>query len=120
MMKDINDPVRISIITPSFNQAGFIEQCIESVLNQQYENLEYIIIDGGSRDGSADIIRRYSDQLTYWVSEPDGGQTEAVNKGFRKSTGEIVTWLNSDDYYLPAVRFLSRNRPHGGCVRKFH
>lgn len=94
-------PPRISIITPCFNHVRYIEQTILSVLNQNYPNLEFIIVDGGSTDGSVDIIRKYHTQLTWWISERDNGQTEAINKGFRKATGEIVTWLNSDDYYLP-------------------
>jgi glycosyltransferase involved in cell wall biosynthesis len=94
---------RISIVTPSFNQAQFLEQTIESVLGQQYPNLEYIVIDGGSTDGSVDIIRRHESQVGYWVSEPDGGHYDAVNKGFARSTGEIMGWLNSDDLYRPSA-----------------
>ncbi|MFA5322629.1 MAG: glycosyltransferase family 2 protein [Smithella sp.] len=92
---------KISIVTPSLNQGHFIEDVIRSVLFQKYPNLEYVIIDGNSKDGSADIIRKYEQQLTYWVSEPDTGQYDAVNKGFRKTTGEIMGWINSDDKYLP-------------------
>jgi glycosyltransferase involved in cell wall biosynthesis len=88
---------KITIVTPSFNQGEFLEETIQSVLNQGYPNLEYIIIDGGSTDKSVDIISKYSKELSYWVSEKDNGQSEAINKGFRKATGEIVTWLNSDD-----------------------
>ncbi len=88
---------KISLVTPSFNQARYIEATIRSVLDQDYPNLEYIVIDGGSTDGSVDIIRRYADRLAYWVSEPDGGQTPGLIKGFARSTGEIMGWLCSDD-----------------------
>lgn len=91
---------KISIITPSFNQARFLEETIISVLNQNYLNLEYIIIDGGSTDGSVEIIKKYEKHLAYWISEKDNGQSEAINKGLKKSSGEIVAWLNSDDLYF--------------------
>jgi glycosyltransferase involved in cell wall biosynthesis len=96
---------KISIVTPSYNQGKFIEETITSVLNQNYPNLEYIIIDGGSEDNTVDIIRRYEYKLRYWVSEPDKGQTHAINKGLSRASGEILTWLNSDDYYLPGALF---------------
>lgn len=92
---------RISIVTPSFNQGQFIEETIRSVLLQGYPDLEYIIIDGGSTDGSVEIIRRYEKGLAYWSSEPDNGAAAGLNKGFRHATGEIFGYLNSDDFYLP-------------------
>ena len=91
----------ISIVTPSFNQAAFLGETMQSVLTQNYPNLEYVVIDGGSTDGSVDIIRRYQDRLAYWISEPDKGHLDALNKGFAKTTGEIMAWLNSDDKYAP-------------------
>lgn len=91
----------ISIVTPSYNQGQFLEETIRSVLLQGYPNLEYLIIDGGSTDHSVEIIKRYEPWLTYWVSENDGGQADAINRGWRRSTGEIIAWINADDTYSP-------------------
>jgi glycosyltransferase involved in cell wall biosynthesis len=111
---------KLSIITPSFNQGSFLEHTINSVLSQGYPNLEYIIIDGGSTDHSLEIIERYETSLAYWVSEPDRGQGDAINKGFERATGDVIAWINSDDCYTPnafqrAVSFLMQH-PHVGCV----
>jgi glycosyltransferase involved in cell wall biosynthesis len=95
------DLTKISIVTPSFNQGKFIEETIRSVVEQNYPNLEYIIVDGGSTDGTVDCIKNYEKDLTWWVSEADRGQSHALNKGFGKSTGEIMAYLNSDDLYCP-------------------
>jgi glycosyltransferase involved in cell wall biosynthesis len=92
---------KISVVTPSYNQGQFLEETILSIINQGYPNLEYIVIDGGSTDNSVDVIKMYESSITYWVSERDGGQSEAINKGFKKATGEIVCWINSDDILLP-------------------
>ena len=94
---------KITIVTPSFNQSQFLERTILSVLNQNFQNLEYIIIDGGSSDGSVEIIKKYEKYLAYWISEKDKGQSHALNKGFRLCTGEYIGWQNSDDIYLPNV-----------------
>lgn len=103
-MSNKNYP-KITIVTPSYNQGQFIEQTILSVIGQNYPNLEYIIIDGGSSDNTVDIIKKYEQHITYWVSAKDNGQAEAINRGFARSTGSILAWLNSDDYYLPNTLF---------------
>lgn len=100
-MPDKSPWPKISVVTPSYKQAQFVEKTIRSVLLQNYPNLEYIIIDGGSTDGSVEIIKRYEPWLAYWVSEPDRGQSHAINKGIKRSTGEVLFWLNSDDLCLP-------------------
>jgi glycosyltransferase involved in cell wall biosynthesis len=94
---------KLTVITPSYNQGAFIERTIRSVVGQGYPNLEYVIVDGGSTDETVEIIRRYEDRLAWWVSEPDRGQSDAINKGLRGTSGEIVAYLNSDDYFLPGA-----------------
>jgi len=100
---------RLSIITPSFNQGRFLEATILSVLNQNYDNLEYIIIDGASSDESVEIIRRYECHLAYWISEPDRGQVHAINKGIERITGDVAAFINSDDVYLPGAFAAAMN-----------
>ena len=104
----------VSIITPSFNQAAFLEKTMRSVLEQDYPAIEYMVVDGGSTDESVEIIKRYSANLAWWVSEKDSGQAEAINKGLSRAKGEFVAWLNSDDYLMPgavasAVKALMAN-----------
>ena len=111
---------KMSIVTPSYNQAEFLEKTILSILNQNCPNLEYIIIDGGSTDGSVEIIKKYEKYLAYWISEKDNGQAHAIKKGFEKSTGQILAWLNSDDTYLPGALFkiarVFQNNPDADLV----
>jgi glycosyltransferase involved in cell wall biosynthesis len=111
---------KVSIITPSFNQVDYLESTIQSVLNQTYPHIEYFIIDGGSTDGSVEIIKSYQDQLAGWISEPDQGQTDAINKGFAMASGDVIAWLNSDDTYESyaveqAVAYL-KDHPQVGLV----
>jgi glycosyltransferase involved in cell wall biosynthesis len=106
---------KISLVTPSFNQARFVERTICSIIDQGYPELEYLVMDGGSTDGSAEIIRRHADRMTYWQSGPDGGQSAAIQAGFERATGDILGWVNSDDVLLPgALRRVAEfftNRP---------
>ena len=110
----------VSIVTPSFNQARYIEATIQSVLTQDYPRIEYIVIDGGSTDGTLDILKKHADRISFWVSEPDKGQTDAINKGFARARGDILAWINSDDTYEPgavaaAVGYLQEH-PEVGMV----
>lgn len=110
----------VSIITPSYNQARFLEKTIQTVLDQDYPNIEYIIVDGGSDDGSLGILEQYAPRLAWWVSEKDRGQTDAINKGFARARGDVLAWINSDDTYNPgavreAVAYLQAH-PQAGMV----
>lgn len=123
----MRDQPKISIVTPSFNQGKYLERTILSVLQQNYPNLEYIIIDGGSTDNSVDIIKKYASKITYWISQKDSGQSNALNKGLGKVTGDIVAWINSDDWYdegvlLQVVQHFNENPGRillGHCTRHY-
>lgn len=114
------NPPKFTVVTPTYNQGAFIEKTIDSVLSQGYPNLEYIIIDGGSKDSTVEIIKKYERHLAYWVSEPDRGQSHAINKGMGRASGQYLTWLNSDDWYLPDTVHefveLFRSNPNAGVV----
>jgi glycosyltransferase involved in cell wall biosynthesis len=97
------DLPRITVVTPSFNQGKYLEQTLRSVLDQGYPNLEYIVVDGGSTDDSVEIIKRYADRLAWWVTEKDCGQSDAINKGFARATGDVFGFINSDDYLYPGA-----------------
>lgn len=119
-MPALSEHPKVSIITPSFNQGRFLEESIQSVLHQTYPNIEYIVVDGGSKDESFEIIKIYAQHFTWWTSEKDKGHADALNKGFSHATGEILAWLNSDDVYYPdavaeAVSILQQ-RPEVGMV----
>jgi glycosyltransferase involved in cell wall biosynthesis len=116
---------RISVVVPTFNQGRFLAQCLASIVGQGYPNLELIVMDGGSTDSTADVIRRFSGAIRYHRSAPDGGQAQAINEGFRHASGDILTWLNSDDMYMPetfqrvAAEFPDLQQPdllYGGCL----
>jgi len=94
---------RLTVVTPSLNQAGYVERTIRSVLDQDYPNLEYIVMDGGSTDGTVEVLERFDDALAYWRSGPDEGQSWAINRGIERATGDVVAYINSDDYYLPGA-----------------
>ena len=100
---DIESLPKISIVTPSYNQGQFLGNCITSVISQGYPKLEHIVIDAGSTDNSVDVIKNHEEKISFWVSEPDEGQSDAINKGFKRSTGDLVAWLNADDFYLPGA-----------------
>src|SRR5687768_1094026 len=115
---------RITVVTPSFNQAGFLDQTIRSVLSQREHAHEYFVVDGGSTDGSVDVIRRHAGRIDWWVSEKDRGQSDAIAKGFARATGDVLCWLNSDDLYLPgaleAARRAFDEHPEWDALTAYH
>ncbi len=119
-MPDNVKPIKISVVTPSYNQGHYLEKTIRSVIEQGYPNLEYIIIDGGSTDNSLEIIKKYEKHLSYWVSEKDRGQSHAINKGFAHASGDLFGWLNSDDFYAPdalkTAAEVYRANPTAGAI----
>ena len=120
MSSEHADTMLISIVTPSYNQAHYIEKTIQSVLSQDHPYIEYLVVDGGSTDNTVDVIKKYEDKLAWSVSEKDQGQTDAINKGFSRATGDVLAWINSDDTYEPgaisaAVKYL-REHPKVGMV----
>lgn len=120
MALSLNEYPKISLVTPSYNQGEYIEKTITSIIEQNYPNLEYVIIDGGSTDNTLEVLKKYDKYLSYWVSEPDNGQSHALNKGIRQCTGDIFNWINSDDYYAPnALHKVAQhfaNNPHVNVV----
>ncbi len=103
MRELMNSSLKISVVTPSYNQGKYLEATVLSVLRQDYPNIEYRVLDGGSTDGSVDILKKYGSRLAYWCSQKDGGQAQAIANGFAQSTGDILCWLNSDDLFLPGA-----------------
>src|SRR5262245_38322651 len=116
-MTELDPLPRISIVVPSYNQGRFLREALDSIFRQRYPNLEVVVMDGGSRDDSVDILRSYQDRLAYWQSQPDGGQSQAINAGMRRCTGELCGWLNSDDFlWGDALWALARAAVrHPGC-----
>jgi glycosyltransferase involved in cell wall biosynthesis len=120
----MNQPVTLSIITPSYNQAQYLEQTLRSVISQRDQVLEYFVYDGGSSDGSAALIEKYSSNIDYWVSEKDAGQSDVLARGFARATGDYLGWINSDDVYLPGalkqVRWALSANPHWDIITGWH
>ena len=102
--------MKLTVVTPSYNQAAFLEKTIRSVVDQGWDDLEYLVLDGGSTDGSVEVLRRWDDRITWWTSEPDDGQTAAINRGIAMATGDVIAYINSDDYYLPGAFATAMDR----------